>query len=302
MTSSKDAAVVSDGEGLRRYLRQIQRLPMLEAHRELELSRRWRSQHDDDAARQLVGSHLRLAAKIALRYRGYGFPVSDLISEGNVGMMEAVRRFDPELGFRFACYARWWVRAAIRAYILRSWSLVKIGTTVQQRRLFFHLRRLESKMQIVMHDADLLPGHVTAIAHTLGVPEQAVVDMHRRLGGKDRSLEAPMHPDREGTWEDSLADSSDLESEVGQREERAVQRAMLPAALGTLDQRQRHILIERRLKERPAKLEKLADHYGVSAERIRQIENRAFEKLRKAMRLQMLPPIERQAECGRTAL
>ncbi len=302
MTSSKDAAAVSDGEGLRRYLRQIQNLPMLEAHQELELSRRWRSQHDDDAARQLVGSHLRLAAKIALRYRGYGFPVSDLISEGNVGMMEAVRRFDPELGFRFACYARWWVRAAIRAYILRSWSLVKIGTTVQQKRLFFHLRRLESKMQIIMHDADLLPGHVTAIAHTLGVPEQAVVDMHRRLGGKDRSLDAPMQPDREGTWEDSLADSSDLESAVSQREERAVQRAMLPAALDTLDQRQRHILIERRLKERPAKLEKLADHYGVSAERIRQIENRAFEKLRKAMRLQMLPPIERQAECGRTAL
>ncbi len=302
MTSSKDAAVVSDGEGLRRYLRQIQNLPMLEAHQELELSRRWRSQHDDDAARQLVGSHLRLVAKIALRYRGYGFPVSDLISEGNVGMMEAVRRFDPELGFRFACYARWWVRAAIRAYILRSWSLVKIGTTVQQRRLFFHLRRLESKLQIIMHDADLLPRHVTAIAHTLGVPEQAVVDMHRRLGGKDRSLDAPMHPDRKGTWEDSLTDSSDLESAISQREEMAVQRAMLPAALGTLDQRQRHILIERRLKERPAKLEKLADHYGVSAERIRQIENRAFEKLRKAMRLQMLPPIERQAECGRTAL
>lgn len=299
MTSSKDAAVVSDGEGLRRYLRQIQNLPMLEAHQELELSRRWRSQHDDDAARQLVGSHLRLAAKIALRYRGYGFPVSDLISEGNVGMMEAVRRFDPELGFRFACYARWWVRAAIRAYILRSWSLVKIGTTVQQRRLFFHLRRLESKMQIIMHDADLLPGHVTAIAHTLGVPEQAVVDMHRRLGGKDRSLDAPMHPDGEGTWEDSLTDSSDLESAISQREEMAVQRAMLPAALGTLDQRQRHILIERRLKERPAKLEKLADHYGVSAERIRQIENRAFEKVRKAMRLQMSPPNERQAESRR---
>jgi RNA polymerase sigma-32 factor len=301
MTSSKDAAVVSDGDGFRRYLGQIQKLPMLEAHQELELSRRWRSQHDDDAARQLVGSHLRLVAKIAHRYRGYGFPVSDLISEGNVGMMEAVRRFDPELGFRFACYARWWVRAAIRAYILRSWSLVKIGTTVHQRRLFFHLRRLESKLQIIMHDADLLPRHVTSIAHTLGVPEQAVVDMHRRLGGKDRSLDAPMHPDREGTWEDSLTDSSDLESAISQREEMAVQRAMLPAALGTLDQRQRHILIERRLKERPAKLEKLADHYGVSAERIRQIENRAFEKLRKAMRLQMLPPIERQAECGRAA-
>jgi RNA polymerase sigma-32 factor len=302
MTSSKDAAVASDAEGLSRYLRQIQSLPMLDADQERELSRRWRAQHDGDAARQLVASHLRLVAKIAFRYRGYGFPVSDLISEGNVGMMEAVRRFDPELGFRFACYARWWVRAAIRAYILRSWSLVKVGTTVQQKRLFFHLRRLESKMQIVMHDADLLPSHVTTIADALGVPKQAVVDMHRRLGGKDRSLDAPMHPGREGTWEDSLADSSDLESAVTQREERAVRRAMLPTALGTLDQRQRHILIERRLKERPAKLEKLADHYGVSAERIRQIENRAFEKLRKAMQLQMLPPIERQAECRRAAL
>ncbi len=302
MTNFKDVAVVSDGEGLRRYLQQIQTFPMLEAHRELELSRRWRSQHDEDAARQLVGSHLRLVAKIALRYRGSGCPVSDLISEGNVGMMEALRRFDPELGCRFAGYARWWVRAAIQAYILRSWSLVKIGTTLQQKRLFFHLRRLESKMQIVMHDADLLPGHVTTIADILGVPEQAVVDMHRRLGGKDRSLDAPMHPDRGGTWEDSLTDSSDLEFAVSQREEMAVQRAMLPAALGTLDQRQRHILIERRLKERPAKLEKLADHYGVSAERIRQIENRAFEKLRKAMRLQMSPPNERQAESRRAAL
>jgi RNA polymerase sigma-32 factor len=302
MTSFNNAATVTDGEGLRRYLRRIQRLPMLDAHQELELSRRWRSQHDDDAARQLVASHLRLVAKIALRYRGFGLPVSDLISEGNVGMMEAVRRFDPELGFRFASYARWWVRAAMQAYILRSWSLVRIGTTLQQKRLFFHLRRLESKMQIVMHDADLLPDQVTTIADILGVPEQAVVDMHRRLGGKDRSLDAPMHLDREGTWEDSLADSSDLESAVSQREEMAVQRAMLPAALGALDQRQRHILFERRLKERPAKLEKLAGHYGVSAERIRQIEKRAFEKLRKAMRSQMSPPNERQAECGRAAL
>ena len=205
MTNSKDAAVVSDGGGLRRYLRQIQRLPMLDADRELELSRRWRSQHDDNAAGQLVRAHLRLVAKIAFSYRGYGFPVSDLISEGNVGMMEAMRRFDPELGFRFACYARWWVRAAIQAYIVRSWSLVKIGTTAQQKRLFFHLRRLESKMQIVIHDADLLPGHVSTIADVLGVPEQAVVDMHRRLGGKDPSLDAPMYPDRKGTWEDSLA-------------------------------------------------------------------------------------------------
>ena len=302
MTSFNNAATVTDGEGLRRYLRRIQRLPMLDADRELELSRRWRSQHDDDAAQQLVASHLRLVAKIALRYRGFGLPVSDLISEGNVGMMEAVRRFDPELGFRFASYARWWVRAAMQAYILRSWSLVRIGTTLQQKRLFFHLRRLESKMQIVMHDADLLPDQVTTIADILGVPGQAVVDMHRRLGGKDRSLDAPMHPDREGTWEDSLIDSSDLESAVSQREEMAVQRAMLPAALGALDQRQRHILIERRLKERPAKLENLADHYGVSAERIRQIEKRAFEKLRKAMRSQMSPPNERQAECGRAAL
>jgi RNA polymerase sigma-32 factor len=305
MASPKGAAIAKDGDGLRRYLQQIQNLPMLGAQEELELSRRWRKDQDDNAAKQLVASHLRLVAKIAFRYRGYGLPLSDLISEGNVGMMHAVRRFDPEFGFRLASYARWWVRAAIQAYILHSWSLVKIATTAAQKRLFFNLRRLESSMQII-HDGDLLPEQVARVASVLGVSQETVISMHRRLAGRDRSLNAPVYPDHKFAWEDSLIDTNDLESVLAQQEEVGMQRAMLPVALGTLDQRQRHILIERRLKERPTKLEELASHYGVSAERVRQIESRAFEKLRKAM-LVRIPPIneskgEYQARCrDRTA-
>jgi RNA polymerase sigma-32 factor len=286
MASPKGAAIAKDGDGLRRYLQKIQKLPMLGAQEELELSRRWRKDQDDNAAKQLVASHLRLVAKIAFRYRGYGLPLSDLISEGNVGMMHAVRRFDPEFGFRLASYARWWVRAAIQAYILHSWSLVKIATTAAQKRLFFNLRRLESSMQII-HDGDLLPEQVARVASVLGVSQETVISMHRRLAGRDRSLNAPMYPDHKFAWEDSLVDTSDLESVLAQQEEVGMQSAMLPVALGTLDQRQRHILIERRLKERPTKLDELASHYGVSAERVRQIESRAFEKLRKAMLVQI---------------
>ena len=294
MASPKGAAIAKDGEGLRRYLQQIQKLPMLDAQEELELSRRWRKDQDDNAAKQLVACHLRLVAKIALRYRGYGLPLSDLISEGNIGMMHAVRRFDPELGFRLASYARWWVRAAIQAYILHSWSLVKIATTVAQRRLFFNLRRLESSMQII-HDGDLLPEQVARVASVLGVSQGTVISMHRRLAGRDRSLNAAMYPDHKFAWEDSLIDTNDLESVLAQQEEVGMQSAMLPVALGTLDQRQRHILIERRLKERPTKLEELASHYGVSAERVRQIENRAFEKLREAMLVQISPSMKARA-------
>jgi RNA polymerase sigma-32 factor len=299
MASPKGAAIAKDGDGLRRYLQQIQKLPMLGAQEELELSRRWRNDQDDNAAKQLVASHLRLVAKIAFRYRGYGLPLSDLISEGNVGMMHAVRRFDPELGFRLASYARWWVRAAIQAYILHSWSLVKIATTAAQKRLFFNLRRLESSMQII-HDGDLLPEQVARVASVLGVSQDTVISMHRRLAGRDRSLNAPMYPDHKFAWEDSLIDTNDLESVLAQQEEVGMQSAMLPVALGTLDQRQRHILIERRLKERPTKLEELASHYGVSAERVRQIESRAFEKLRKAMLVQISPSIKARANvnCG----
>ena len=299
MASPKGAAIAKDGDGLRRYLQQIQKLPMLGAQEELELSRRWRKDQDDNAAKQLVASHLRLVAKIAFRYRGYGLPLSDLISEGNVGMMHAVRKFDPEFGFRLASYARWWVRAAIQAYILHSWSLVKIATTAAQKRLFFNLRRLESSMQII-HDGDLLPGQVARVASVLGVSQETVISMHRRLAGRDRSLNAPVYPDHKFAWEDSLIDTNDLESVLAQQEEVGMQRAMLPVALGTLDQRQRHILIERRLKERPTKLEELANHYGVSAERVRQIESRAFEKLRKTM-LAQISKAGANVNCGHGA-
>ncbi len=288
MASPKGAAIAKDGDGLRRYLQQIQKLPMLGAEEELELSRRWRKDQDDNAAKQLVASHLRLVAKIAFRYRGYGLPLSDLISEGNVGMMHAVRRFDPEFGFRLASYARWWVRASIQAYVLHSWSLVKIATTAAQKRLFFNLRRLESSMQII-HDGDLLPEQVARVASVLGVSQETVISMHRRLAGRDRSLNAPMYPDHKFAWEGSLIDTNDLESVLAQHEEVGMRSAMLPVAICTLDQRQRHILIERRLKENPTKLEELASHYGVSAERVRQIEGRAFEKLRKAMLVQVSP-------------
>jgi RNA polymerase sigma-32 factor len=260
---------------------------MLSAHEELELSQRWRTKRDNDAAAMIVASHLRLAAKIAARYRNYGLPLSDLISEGNIGLMEAVKRFDPDLGFRFASYARWWVRAAVQTHILQNWSLVKVGTTLAHKRIFFNLRRLESKMQITTHNSELQPEHVTGIAGALGVSPQAVVSMRCWLNGRDRSLAAPISPDRRLTWEDSLVDPDNLEDSFGEEEEAAVQRAMLPVALRSLDPRQRQILIERRLKEVPTKLQELALRYSVSAERVRQIEVRAFRKLRKTMRMQM---------------
>jgi RNA polymerase sigma-32 factor len=227
-----------------------------------------------------------LAAKIALSYRNYGLPVSDLISEGNIGLMEAVKRFDPDLGFRFASYARWWIRAAVQAHILRNWSLVKVGTTLAHKRIFFNLRRLETRMQITL-ERELRPEHAIKIADVLGVSPQAVVSMRYWLNGRDRSLAAPVSPDRSLTWEDSLVDPDNLEDIFGEEEEAAVQRAMLPVALRSLDPRQRQILIERRLTEVPTKLQDLALRYSVSAERVRQIEVRAFRKLRKTMWMQM---------------
>ena len=276
----------TDGYGLRPYLRGIYKLPMLSAHEELELSRRWRTSQDNDAAALIVTSHLRLVAKIALRYRNYGLSLSDLISEGNIGLMEAVKRFDPDLGFRFATYARWWIRAAIQAHILRNWSLVKVGTGLAHKRIFFNLRRLESKMQIT-HSSELQPEHVTRIAGVLGVPPQMVQSMRCWLHGRDRSLAAPISPDRRLSWEDALANPDNLEDLIGEAEEAAMRRAMLPIALRSLDPRQRQILIERRLMEEPTKLQDLALRYRVSAERVRQIEVRAFQKLRKAMQIQM---------------
>jgi len=272
---------------LSRYLQEIRKFPMLTADEELSLSKAWRDNEDMDAAHKLVTSHLRLVAKIAMGYRGYGLPVGEMISEGNVGMMQAVKRFDPDRGFRLATYAMWWIRAAIQEYILHSWSLVKMGTTAAQKKLFFNLRRLKGQMQAI-EDGDLRPEHVTKIATTLGVPEQDVVNMNRRLAAPDHSLNAPVRADSEGEWQDWLVDESEnQETELAEREEMSGRKALLGGALKTLNDRERHILIERRLKDNPTTLEDLSQQYNISRERVRQIEVRAFEKLQKAMRTQV---------------
>ena len=268
---------------LTRYLQEIRKFPMLTAEEEGTLSRRWRDSEDLEAAHKLVTSHLRLVAKIAMGYRGYGLPLGELISEGNVGMMQAVKRFDPERGFRLATYAMWWIRAAIQEYILHSWSLVKMGTTAAQKKLFFNLRRLKGQMQAI-DDGDLQPEQVAKIAHALDVPEQDVVSMNRRLTAPDHSLNAAVRSDGEGEWQDWLVDDSESqETAIGEREELSGRKSLLANALKTLNDRERHILIERRLKENPTTLEDLSQQYNVSRERVRQIEVRAFEKLQKAM-------------------
>ena len=272
---------------LSRYLQEIRKFPMLTAEEELELSHRWRDDEDLEAAHKLVTSHLRLVAKIAMGYRGYGLPVGELISEGNVGMMQAVKRFDPDRGFRLATYAMWWIRAAIQEYILHSWSLVKMGTTAAQKKLFFNLRRLKGQM-LAIDDGDLKPEHLSKIATTLGVPEQDVVSMNRRLAAPDHSLNAPVRADSEGEWQDWLVDDSESqETELGDREELTGRRALLATALKTLNPRERHILQERRLKDNPTTLEDLSQQYNISRERVRQIEVRGFEKLQKAMKAQI---------------
>jgi RNA polymerase sigma-32 factor len=274
---------------LTRYLQEIRKFPMLSAEEELELSKRWRDNEDLPAAHKLVTSHLRLVAKIAMGYRGYGLPVGELISEGNVGMMQAVKRFDPDRGFRLATYAMWWIRAAIQEYILHSWSLVKMGTTAAQKKLFFNLRRLKGQMQAI-DDGDLQPEQVAKIAHALDVPEQDVVNMNRRLAFPDSSLNAPLRADNEGEgeWQDWLVDESDSqETEIAEREEMTGRKALLQGGLSALNERERHILIERRLKDNPATLEDLSQQYNISRERVRQIEVRAFEKLQKAMHSQV---------------
>jgi RNA polymerase sigma-32 factor len=272
---------------LTRYLQEIRKFPMLAPEEELALSKRWRDHEDMDAAHKLVTSHLRLVAKIAMGYRGYGLPVGELISEGNVGMMQAVKRFDPERGFRLATYAMWWIRAAIQEYILHSWSLVKMGTTAAQKKLFFNLRRLKGQMQAI-EDGDLQPEQVAKIAHVLAVPEQDVVSMNRRLSAPDHSLNAPVRADSEGEWQDWLVDDSDSqETTIADREEMSGRQKLLAGALTTLNERERHILIERRLKDNPTTLEDLSQQYGISRERVRQIEVRAFEKLQKSMHHQV---------------
>jgi RNA polymerase sigma-32 factor len=278
--------IVPDGN-LSRYFQEIRKFPMLSPEEELALARRWRDDEDVDAAHQLVTSHLRLVAKIAMGYRGYGLPISDLISEGNLGMMQAVKRFDPERGFRLTTYAMWWIRAAIQEYILQSWSLVKMGTTAAQKKLFFNLRRLKGQMQAI-DEGDLQPEHVTKIAHLLEVTEHDVVSMNRRLTVPDHSLNAPVRSDSEGEWQDWLVDETEgPEVAVAESEELSGRKALLANALKVLNQRERHILEERRLKDDPATLEDLATQYNISRERVRQIETRAFEKLQKAMKLRV---------------
>ena len=275
---------ISPEGSLSQYLDQIRKFPMLEPEEEYMLAKRWTEHEDMNAAHKMVTSHLRLVAKIAMGYRGYGLPVQELISEGNVGMMQAVKRFDPERGFRLATYAMWWIRASIQEYILRSWSLVKMGTTAAQKKLFFNLRKLKGQLQAI-EDGDLHPDMVTKIATRLQVSEKEVVDMNRRLAAPDHSLNAPLRIDGDEEWVDWLTDESeDQETTLGNAEELDQRRAMLEGAMKTLNERERHILKERRLKDNPLTLEDLSQEYGVSRERVRQIEVRAFEKLQKAMK------------------
>jgi len=269
---------------LSRYLQEIRKFPMLTHDEEYMLATRWREHGDTEAAHRLVTSHLRLVAKIAMGYRGYGLPLGELISEGNVGMMQAVKRFEPEKGFRLATYAMWWIRASIQEYILRSWSLVKMGTTAAQKKLFFNLRRLKGEISAI-EEGDMAPEQVEEIARRLSVPEEEVVSMNRRLSAPDHSLNAPLRIDGEGEWQDWLVDddSVDQETSVAEREELQYRRKLMEEAMGGLNDRERHILSERRLRDDPVTLEDLSQEYGISRERVRQIEARAFEKLQKSM-------------------
>ncbi len=274
---------VAASGGLARYLEEIRRFPMLEPQQEYMLAKRWQEHEDATAAQKLVTSHLRLVARIAMGYRGYGLPIGEVISEGNVGLMQAVKRFDPDKGFRLATYAMWWIRAAIQEYILRSWSLVKMGTTASQKKLFFNLRKAKSQLQ-ALEEGDLRPDQVKQIATNLGVPEEDVISMNRRLGG-DASLNAPLRADSEsGEWQDWLVDDSpDQETILVESEELDRRREYLEAAMESLNERERRIFTARRLSDEPLTLEELSAEFGVSRERIRQIEVRAFEKVQKAV-------------------
>ncbi|HEV2602466.1 MAG TPA: RNA polymerase sigma factor RpoH [Microvirga sp.] len=275
--------VLANEGGLSRYLDEIRKFPMLEPSEEYMLAKRWREHGDRDAAHRLVTSHLRLVAKIAMGYRGYGLPISEVVSEGNVGLMQAVKRFEPEKGFRLATYAMWWIKAAIQEYILRSWSLVKMGTTANQKKLFFNLRKAKGRIS-ALDEGDLRPDQVKQIATSLGVTEQDVVDMNRRLGG-DTSLNAPLREEGEGEWQDWLVDDSASQESVLAAEEEGQNRlTALRTALSVLNPRERRIFEARRLAEDPITLEELSSEFGVSRERVRQIEVRAFEKIQEAVK------------------
>ena len=281
--SSRGVPALQGENGLSRYLTEIRKFPLLEPEEEYMLAKRWKEHEDPDAARQLVTSHLRLVAKIAMGYRGYGLPLSEVVSEGNVGLMQAVKRFEPDKGFRLATYAMWWIRAAIQEYILRSWSLVKMGTTAAQKKLFFNLRKAKNKISAI-EEGDLTPEHTAEIARQLAVPEEEVTNMNRRLSGGDTSLNAPMRADGESEWQDWLADDTmDQETRLAEAEEMGERHDLLTDAMGELSERERDILRARRLQDEPATLEELSQKYGVSRERVRQIEVRAFEKLQQQM-------------------
>ncbi len=284
MASIANVPSISSEGNLARYLQEIRRFPMLAQDEEFMLAKRWQEHQDTEAAHRLVTSHLRLVAKIAMGYRGYGLPLSELISEGNVGMMQAVKRFDPDRGFRLATYAMWWIRAAIQEYILHSWSLVKMGTTAAQKKLFFNLRKLKGQLQAI-EEGDLSPENVTSIATALDVPEVDVVNMNRRLAAPDHSLNAPLRADSEGEWQDWLVDEGESqETKLGERQELGLRRDLLVKAMSHLNERERDILTHRRLRDQPTTLEDLSQKYGISRERVRQIEVRAFEKLQKAIK------------------
>jgi RNA polymerase sigma-32 factor len=274
---------VSSEGGLARYLQEIRQFPMLQPDEEFMLAKSWKEHGDREAAHRLITSHLRLVAKMAMGYRGYGLPISEIISEGNVGLMQAVKRFEPDKGFRLATYAMWWIKASIQEFILRSWSLVKMGTTANQKKLFFNLRKVKSQIQ-ALEEGDLRPDQVAEIARRLAVPEDDVISMNRRLSG-DTSLNSPVRADSEGEWQDWLVDESGSQEDVlVENEEASMRRELLTEALGKLSDRERHIFEARRLRDEPATLEDLSQEFGVSRERIRQIEVRAFEKIQKAVK------------------
>ncbi|MDP3531753.1 MAG: RNA polymerase sigma factor RpoH [Alphaproteobacteria bacterium] len=280
MTSKSLIPVLDSDSGLTRYLREIRRIPLLEPQEEQDLAKLWRDEQDLDAAHRLVTSHLRLVAKIAMGFRGYGLPVNELISEGNIGLMQAVKKFDPEKGFRLATYAMWWIRASIQEYILRSWSLVKMGTTSAQKKLFFNLRRLKGEIQAI-EEGDLTPEHLKHIATKLDVTEREVIDMNRRMLSHDYSTNSPLKIDGDGEWQDFMPDDTiDQETALGEQQELQKRSALLGEAMSILNDREKQIIISRRLNDTPETLEELSVKYGISRERIRQIEVRAYEKIR----------------------
>jgi len=282
--SSRGVPALQGEGGLSRYLSEIRKFPLLDPQEEYMFAKRWREHEDPESARRLVTSHLRLVAKIAMGYRGYGLPLSEIVAEGNVGLMQAVKRFEPDRGFRLATYAMWWIRAAIQEYILRSWSQVKMGTTAAQKKLFFNLRKVKNRIG-ALEEGDMRPEQVREIADKLAVPEEEVVNMNRRLSAPDSSLNAPLRSDSESEWQDWLVDDTlDQETRLADAEEMGERHDLLTTALGELTDRERDIIEMRRLKDDPATLEELSQKYGVSRERVRQIEVRAFEKLQQQMK------------------